>query len=48
MISQNNFKDDIKQILLRIEKLPLIENYSKFKIELEGCKESVNNCVEIL
>jgi len=38
MISQNHFKDEIKEILLKIEKLPLIESYHALMSELEVCK----------
>lgn len=42
MIHQSNFSEDVRDILLRIEKLPLVESFSKFEIELSECKKVVN------
>ena len=42
MIQTNNFKENTWEVLLKIEKLPLIECYSKFMNELIECREYVN------
>jgi len=42
MISQNNFKEQIREILLRIEKFPLIDCYNRFINELNEVRDVVN------
>jgi hypothetical protein len=37
----------VKETLLAIEKLPSIETHSKWIQELERCKTTVDNCIDI-
>ena len=44
MISTNKFSEEVKSILFQIEKLASIESHHKFIVELDLCREKVNNC----